>query len=71
MEIPEVRVTFRALRALSICHPDEASNASGRKGLGQLRLAKPVPVSEIAQRPFSVAPEIDILSSPTPIHLRG
>jgi hypothetical protein len=35
------------------CHPDKASNASGRKDLGQLRAAKPVPVSEIAQRSFA------------------
>jgi hypothetical protein len=34
-------------------HPDEASNASGRKDLGQLRASEAGSVSEIAQRSFA------------------
>jgi hypothetical protein len=33
-----------------ICHPDEASDASGRKDLGQLRDSEAGTGSEIAQR---------------------
>jgi hypothetical protein len=49
-----LRMTRERIRFLS--HPDEASNASGRSGPpDSFAPAKPVPVSEIAQRSFSEA----------------
>jgi hypothetical protein len=36
-----------------VCHPDEASNASGRKDLGQLRAREAGTGSEIAKRSFA------------------
>jgi hypothetical protein len=41
-----------------LCHPDKASNASGGHGFwlpDSFAQAKPVPVSEIAQRSFADA----------------
>jgi len=35
------------------CHPDEASNASSRKDLGQLRASEAGSGFEIAQRSFA------------------
>jgi hypothetical protein len=37
-------------RLFFVCHPEEASNASGRKDLGQLRVSKAGSGFEIAQR---------------------
>ena len=54
-----VRITansrFQGRPALLIGHPDEASNASGRKDLGQLRASAAGSGFEIAKRPAPFA----------------
>jgi hypothetical protein len=41
----------------ALCHPDEASIASGWKDLGQLRAAKPVPVLKSRSAPHLQLPK--------------
>jgi hypothetical protein len=45
--------TQAALCVVVLCHPDEASNASGWKDLGQLRSREAGSGFEIAQRSFA------------------
>src|ERR1700735_3734937 len=44
-----------ASNARVLCHPDDLSNARGGRTSDSFAYAKPVPVSEIAQRSFSPA----------------
>jgi hypothetical protein len=43
--------------ALNVCHPDEASIASGRKDLGQLRASEAGSGFEIAKRSSGIPNE--------------
>jgi hypothetical protein len=62
---PERARPMSKIRRGGFCHPDKASNASGRKDLGQLRATEAGTGLEIAQRSSAdvVAPPADRLPS--------